>query len=229
LIPGHDFVNGNQVGNVSSFLKHESLELDRYLVLNAGGQFREGDEILMDYGQRSSADMLSSNGFVVEKNVYDIYKFRLILDKQDQMFKFKKLQLINKGIIDKNAGFVEINVPSDASIVPAELLEFARIQALQRNEVRQYLQRNIDGKSLNEPVSPENEKRADELLNAFFHNELQSFEEILDQRFDQPTPMITSFIAFVQTQQHLVKTIHSKLDRSEVLKELLIEAKEEEA
>jgi len=210
LVPGHDFVNGNQVGNCSSFFLQETVDSGEYLVLQAGEEFKQGDEILMDYGHRSSEDMLSSNGFVVDKNPYDTYKFRLALDEQDEMFKFKKIQLINKGIIEKNANYVEIHLPANNKDLPWKLLEFARIQALIKDEARAYLQRTLN-KSGTKSINEENEKRAKELLRTFFANEMRGLEDILDQNFEQPTPMITCLIAFIQTQQYLVQGILSKL------------------
>eukprot|EP00494_Astrolonche_serrata_P024061 UN24319 len=60
LIPGHDFVNSQQQGTILSGYE------GNYLTLKASVDVEKGEEIFMDYGARTSEDMLNSNGFVVK-------------------------------------------------------------------------------------------------------------------------------------------------------------------
>lgn len=80
LVPGWDFINhdGNLAAS-TSFVTEAGKSLDGSLQFAAAKSFCEGQELLMNYGHRSNAELLIYAGFAISDNIEDTISINAML------------------------------------------------------------------------------------------------------------------------------------------------------
>eukprot|EP00698_Gefionella_okellyi_P003254 TRINITY_DN13038_c0_g1_i1.p2 TRINITY_DN13038_c0_g1~~TRINITY_DN13038_c0_g1_i1.p2 ORF type:complete len:424 (-),score=91.62 TRINITY_DN13038_c0_g1_i1:249-1520(-) len=167
LVPMLDMVNHGNVANRFGMFPAEE-----------GGQFHiiaqepiaKDEEVLVSFGNKTNAELLSTYGFVLFDNIHDGVSVRVALDENDPFYETRSRMLAQVGL-PREAVF---NIDRTGA-VPSRLLSMLRINFLAAKELDLYL-RVLDG-----PVSLKNELRVLRRLGVLAAEVLNSYPTTLEQ------------------------------------------------
>ncbi|CDS40894.1 SET domain containing protein 3 [Echinococcus multilocularis] len=128
LIPLWDMINHKQYQVTTDYDP-----VSEHIVFYAMESHRQGDEIFMDYGKRTSTEFLLYNGFVPEFNLFHKVPINLGLSKFDKLMQLRTQILKELGL---GSEICLAASPQVGTFPPSQLTAFARVFVMNEVELQ---------------------------------------------------------------------------------------------
>eukprot|EP01113_Clastostelium_recurvatum_P034861 TRINITY_DN4782_c0_g1_i5.p1 TRINITY_DN4782_c0_g1~~TRINITY_DN4782_c0_g1_i5.p1 ORF type:complete len:221 (-),score=86.33 TRINITY_DN4782_c0_g1_i5:3-665(-) len=143
--------------------------------------FKAGEQVFMNYGNRTSAEFLLNAGFMPASNPNDYVRLKLVLRQDDPAYRTKC-----NGIGTDSVTFV-----LDEGKYPRMLLTFARMMAMDEADLKPYLGVMLGLCPGSEVVSEGNETMARNLIT----NKIRKLLSIYPASAPAPSPAVSPYMA----------------------------------
>jgi histone-lysine N-methyltransferase SETD3 len=154
LVPYADLMNHNAYSNTYIDAQRSGMPLisrNEEVALYSDRSYKKFEQVFINYGEKSNADLLLLYGFALERNPFNSVDISVGLSKEDPMYEKKRKFLDSSG-----RGAESVRFPLQASRYPSELVDFLRLLLVEAEDLGMTTLERMD---FNEPISPSLERR----------------------------------------------------------------------
>jgi histone-lysine N-methyltransferase SETD3 len=154
LVPYADLMNHNPYSNTYIDAQKQGIPLiskEEEVAVYSDRSYRKFEQVFINYGEKSNADLLLLYGFALERNPFNSIDIVVGLSKDDPLYNQKKSYLDRQG-----RGEASVRFPLQQDRYPSELVDFLRLLLVEPEDLGLQTIANVD---FNEPISPSLERR----------------------------------------------------------------------
>jgi hypothetical protein len=218
LVPYADLMNHSPYSNTYIDAQRSGLPLlsrTEEVALYADRSYKKFEQVFINYGEKSNADLLLLYGFALERNPFNAVDISVGLSKNDPLYNQKKAYLDRAG-----RGAFSVRFPLQQDRYPSELIDFLRLLLVEPEDLGLTTLDNVD---FNEPISPSLERRVLTTMIGICESYLEQYPTTADE--DDKLINDKNMISLFSRQQRMA--IKLRVSEKRILQQTITAVKEE--